>query len=292
GVCLGAACAVKWSGIFFLLAFAVMSLMWDAGARRAIGLRKPYGSAARRDLPTALVAMAALPGVVYLVSWTGWFVSSLGYGRNWAQATSNGPFYFVFDSLRSWIDYHLMVLGFHTDLTSTHPYQSEPWQWPLLLRPVAFFYEGPQNACGGGNCSQAVLGVGTPIIWFAALAAMVAMIAWYVATRDWRAGSVLLAYAAGWLPWFYYAVADNRTMFLFYMIPVVPFMILAIVLAAGLLIGPAWAKPRRRMLGAAAVGALALLALINFWWLYPVFTAEILPYQDWYDRMLFKKGWI
>ncbi|MFC7592581.1 hypothetical protein ACFQYP_59310 [Nonomuraea antimicrobica] len=38
----GAACAVKWSGIFFLLAFAVLSLMWDAGARRALGLREPY----------------------------------------------------------------------------------------------------------------------------------------------------------------------------------------------------------------------------------------------------------
>ncbi|WP_037973056.1 phospholipid carrier-dependent glycosyltransferase, partial [Streptosporangium amethystogenes] len=42
GLCLGAACAVKWSGIFFLVAFAVMSLVWDAGARRAIGLRRPY----------------------------------------------------------------------------------------------------------------------------------------------------------------------------------------------------------------------------------------------------------
>ena len=112
---------------------------------------------------------------------------------------------------------------------------SEPWQWPLLLRPVAFHYEGKQGACAGGaDCSEAVLGVGTPVIWFAALAALLALIVWYVATRDWRAGAVLLSYAVGWLPWFYFAIAYNRTMFLFYAIPMVPFMVLAITLCAGL----------------------------------------------------------
>ncbi|WP_051753416.1 hypothetical protein [Streptosporangium amethystogenes] len=118
------------------------------------------------------------------------------------------------------------------------------------------------------------------------------MVAWYVATRDWRAGAVLLGYAAGWLPWFYWAIADNRTMFLFYAIPMVPFMILAIVLAAGMIIGPSDALPGRRMAGAAIVGAFALLALVNFWWLHPVLTAEIIPYAEWNSRMLFKKGWI
>ena len=39
-------------------------------------------------------------------------------------------------------------------------------------------------------------------------------------------------------------------------------------------------------------GLSALLALVNFWWLYPVLTAEIVPYAEWSSRMLFKKGWI
>uniref|UniRef100_UPI002029B247 dolichyl-phosphate-mannose--protein mannosyltransferase n=1 Tax=Sphaerisporangium fuscum TaxID=2835868 RepID=UPI002029B247 len=81
GVCLGAACAVKWSGVFFLIAFAVMSLMWDAGARKAIGLRRPYGSALRQDAPTALLPMALVPALTYLVSWTGWFATPYGWGR-------------------------------------------------------------------------------------------------------------------------------------------------------------------------------------------------------------------
>ncbi|MFB9882131.1 dolichyl-phosphate-mannose--protein mannosyltransferase [Planobispora siamensis] len=291
GACLGAACAVKWSGIFFLAAFAIMSLVWDAGARRAIGLRSPYRGALDKDAPTALLAMGLVPAAVYTASWAGWFASPLGWGRGWEQATSQGPFFFVFDSVRSWLSYHFQVLGFHTGLNGSHSYQSEPWEWPLLLRPVAFHWEGSAPGCDAGRCAREVLGVGTPVIWYGALAALIATVVWYVATRDWRAGAVLLAYAAGWLPWLYYAVADNRTMYLFYMLPAVPFMILAIVLAAGLVIGPAGVPPNRRALGAALVGTFALLALANFWWLHPVLSAELMPYQEWSRRMLLGR-WI
>ncbi|MET8162531.1 phospholipid carrier-dependent glycosyltransferase, partial [Sphaerisporangium sp. NPDC005289] len=292
GACLGAACAIKWSGIFFLIAFAIMSLVWDAGARRAVGLRRPFSGMFRHDVPTSLVAVAVVPALTYMASWTGWFATAYGYGRNWTQATSSGWVYFVFNSLRSWWDYQWMVLSFHTGLNSTHPYQSWPWQWPLLLRPVAFFYESPTGGCKADKCSQAVLGVGTPIIWYGAVVALIALIAWYVATRDWRAGAVLLAYGVGWLPWVYYAIADHRTMFLFYTAPMLPFMILALTLAAGLLIGPAnGANPRRRIIGAALSGAFVLVALVNFWWLYPVIAAEIIPYDDWHRRMLLDR-WI
>ncbi|MFC4592357.1 phospholipid carrier-dependent glycosyltransferase, partial [Sphaerisporangium corydalis] len=94
-----------------------------------------------------------------------------------------------------------------------------------------------------------------------------------------------------WLPWFYYAIADHRTMFLFYVAPMLPFMILALTLAAGLLIGPAMGDSTRRPVGAAVVGAFMLLALVNFWWLHPVLTAEVIPFDDWNRRMLFR-SWI
>jgi dolichyl-phosphate-mannose--protein O-mannosyl transferase len=291
GLCLGAACATKWSGVFFLIGFAVMSLVWDAGARRAVGLRRPYFGTLSLDLPTGAVALGVVPAVTYIASWTGWFVSALGYGRNWAQATSAGPVYFVLDTARSWWNYQWMVLGFHTGLETKHPYQSEPWQWPLLLRPVAFYWGENPKGCGGPNCAAAVLGTGTPIIWYGAILALIAMIAWYVATRDWRGGAVLLAFALGWLPWFYYAISDNRTMFQFYAVPMVPFMILALTLAAGLIIGPVSAPPARRVVGASVVGAFTLLALVNFWWLHPVLAGDLITYDEWHRRMLFN-SWI
>ncbi|MFC6086466.1 dolichyl-phosphate-mannose--protein mannosyltransferase [Sphaerisporangium aureirubrum] len=289
GLCLGAACATKWSGIFFLIAFAVMSVVWDAGARRAVGLRRPYRGALTLDAPATSLAMGLIPAGVYVASWTGWFATTWGYGRNWTEATSSGPAYFVFSSLRSWFSYHFQVLGFHTGLASKHAYQSWPWEWPLLVRPVAFHYTSPP--CSAGSCAQAVLGVGTPVIWYGSVIALIGLIAWYVSSRDWRAGAVLLAFAVGWLPWFYYAISDHRTMFLFYAAPMLPFMILAIVLMAGSILGPEGVASTRRAAAAAGVGAFMLLALINFWWLYPVISAETIPYDDWYRRMLFR-SWI
>ncbi|MGI5273433.1 dolichyl-phosphate-mannose--protein mannosyltransferase [Nonomuraea sp. CA-218870] len=297
GVCLGLAMSVKWSGLFFAVAFAAMSVMWDFGARRAVGLRDPYRGALTKDVPNALAGLAAAPFAAYMVTWAGWFANATGYGRNWDQAVSSGPIFFVIDSARSWVKYQWQVFTFHEGLETSHPYMSEPWTWPLLLRPVAFHYEGDRTGCGATTCSEAVLGVGTPLIWFGGLAALVALVAWYFATRDWRAGAVLLAYAMGWLPWFYFAIASNRTMFLFYAIPMVPFMILAITLCAGWIIGPAAVGPdgrptSRRMYGALAVGAFALFTLINFWWLHPVLSAELIPYMEWKGRMLFSERWI
>ncbi|KAB8191315.1 phospholipid carrier-dependent glycosyltransferase [Nonomuraea phyllanthi] len=293
GLCLGAACAVKWSGIFFLIAFAVLSLVWDMGARRAVGLREPYRGAFSYDLPGAFASMVLVPAATFMASWTGWFVTDGGWGRNWERATSSGPIFFVVDSVRSWLKYQLEVLGYHSNLHEYHPYMSEPWSWPLLIRPVSFHYppDLPPSACGADKCSQAVLGVGTPALWYAAALALVGLIAWYVATRDWRAGATLLAFGAGWLPWFYYAIADDRTMYLFYMIPVVPFMVLALVLVSGLALGRRDAPAGRRSAGAAAVGALALIVLINFGWLYPVLAAETITQAEWWARMLMR-SWV
>ncbi|MGI5290741.1 dolichyl-phosphate-mannose--protein mannosyltransferase [Nonomuraea polychroma] len=287
GACLGAACAVKWSGVFFWLAFAALSLIWDAGAGRALGLR-PRLSAALQGLTGAF---ALAPATVYVLSWSGWFLRAEGWGRNWEQATQAGPGFFVFDSLRSWLGYQLQVLGFHTGLETPHSYMSEPWQWPLLQRPVAFHYLSPPNACAAEDCSQAVLGVGTPALWYFALPALVVLIARYAAVRDWRAGAVLLGYGAGWLPWFYYAIADNRTMYLFYMLPVVPFMVLALVIVAGLAHGPGGMVSIRRAMGAAVVGAGALIVLVNFWWLYPILSGETIPHAAWWARMLMR-SWV
>ncbi|GLW25677.1 dolichyl-phosphate-mannose--protein mannosyltransferase [Microbispora triticiradicis] len=291
GLCLGAATATKWTGVLFVVAFAVMAFAWDRGARRAVGLRRPGRQAVRLDLPLVLAWLCAVPAVAYVVSFAGWLASAGGYGRNWDRASANGWAYFVVDSLRSLIDYQSQVLGFHQGLRAHHDYQSDPWGWPLLARPVLFYYRSSTGACGARSCSQAILGTGTPVVWYAGLLALLAMVVWHLTTRDWRAGAAVLGYAAGWLPWCYFALADRRTTFLFYLLPALPFLILAIVLACGLVLGPPGASAVRRSTGAALVGAFALLALADFWWLSPVLTAVPVPYDAWLSRMLLP-GWV
>ena len=92
---------------------------------------------------------------------------------------------------------------------------------------------------------------------------------------------------SGWLPWFAY---DSRPLFFFYAIAMIPFSAMAVALCAGRILGDARAGDRR-MVGAIVVGAFVALVAVNFAYLYPILTDQLMPYQSWLSRMWFKT-WI
>ena len=54
--------------------------------------------------------------------------------------------------------------------------------------------------------------------------------------RDWRAGAILCGLFAGYLPWFF---LGNRTIYSFYEVAFVPWVVLACVYVLGLIVGGA-----------------------------------------------------
>jgi dolichyl-phosphate-mannose-protein mannosyltransferase len=290
GVCIGLACAAKWDAIWYLVGFAALTVAWDAGARRAAGLSRHVRGALResRWLP---VWFGLVPLAVYVTTWAGWFFSSSGYDRQWAA--QHGDHVPVVSALASFVEYQKQILQFHLGLTTHHPYQSQPWTWLVMSRPVAFSWACP--AVGRGTCAssnaQEVLAIGTPVIWWASIATLIVCLAWWLTRRDWRAGAVLLGVAVGWLPWFWFALHDHRTEFFFYALEFEPFLILSITLCLGLIIGSAQASATRRTLGAAVIGAYLLGALLNFAYLYPVIAGQVIPYSSWLSHMWYH-GWI
>jgi dolichyl-phosphate-mannose--protein O-mannosyl transferase len=291
GVCIGLALASKWDAIWYLLGLAALVIAWDVGARRAAGVPGGFLGTVRRHrwLP---VWFGVLPVVVYLISWAGWFFSSSGYDRQWAG--QNGIHTPVISALASFVQYQKQILQFHLGLTTHHPYQSQPWTWLVMSRPVAFFWQcpagGTHGACAGAK-AQEVLAIGTPLIWWASIATLLVCVAWWLTRRDWRAGALLLAVVVGWLPWFWFALHDHRTEFFFYALEFEPYLILSITLCLGLIIGSARASAMRRTVGAAVVGAYLLGVLLNFAYLYPVLAARVIPYSSWLSHMWYH-GWI
>ena len=64
-----------------------------------------------------------------------------------------------------------------------------------------------------------ILLLGTPVLWWSFLPALVGTVWFGIARRDWRAGAILARPSpAGLLPWFWYEL-DGRTMFYFYAAP-------------------------------------------------------------------------
>ena len=288
GVCLGLAYGSKWNGIWYIPAFLALTVTWDIGARRAAGFSTPSPAAGARYAAGRLGAMAVVPTLTYLATWSGWLFTSTGYDRQWAA--QNGIHIPVVSALVSLYQYNRAILAFNLGLMTHHPYQSKPWTWLVMSRPVSFFWcptTGAHPACSGGR-AQEVLAIGTPLIWWTSIITLVICLGWWLTRRDWRAGAVLLGVAAGWLPWFTYAA---RTQFYFYAVSFVPFLVLSITLCMGLLIGPATASAGRRALGASLAGVYLLGVLVNFAYLYPVLAAQVIPYSQWLDRMWYH-GWI
>lgn len=288
---LGCALAVKWSAIWYVPVFALLVLVWEAGARRSAGVSRPWRGTLR-EVPWLVVGGVVILAV-YLASWTGWFATDHGYFRHWlADSGQDEPP--VIGALQNLIHYHVEALTFHHGLDSFHPYQSWPWQWLLLAGPTTFHWAGGGD-CGAVSCASVVILLGTPALWWAFLPALAALLWLGISRRDWRAAPILLGAAAGIAPWFLY---PDRTMFYFYALPSEPFLILAVVYVLGAIMTPRPGGQQvifgfdRRAFGTVVAGTFVLLVALNFMYFYPIYTAETIPYQEWQERMWLGNRWI
>ena len=261
GIALGAAVSTKWSGLYFLVVFLALALLIEMRSR---GIREMR----IRDGIRILIALP-ITGVIYLLSWTGWLISD----RGWARTSDS-------NSLIALWNFHREIYGFHSNLDAEHPYRSHPWSWLVMGRPTSFFYESPKG-CGEEQCSQEVLALGNPLIWWFGTIALATLIGYFLSRRDQKSLLVLSAFAAGFLPWFLF---PDRTMFTFYAISILPFLILAIAYLAREL---ELHHPRARAVLATASVATFLL----FLYFLPINVAEVITYDQWQSRM-WLESWI
>ncbi len=288
GLCIG----TKWSGLYFLAVFGLMTVLWELGARRAAGIHRWFAATLLRDAPQAALTMVGTALVTYLVSWTGWFRSSTGWDRTWAAQNPPGALDgWLPDAVRSLWHYHVDMWNFHVGLHSHHDYASNPWSWLIQARPTSFYYQGPtlgEQGCTVESCSKAIIDLGNPAVWWAATLAVPVLVFWWALARDWRAGAVLAGLVAGYVPWLQY---QDRTIFTFYSVAFVPWVVLAVTYVAGLVMGPGDASLTRRRWGRGIVGAYVVLVAALFVFFWPVYTAQVIPYEHWTWRMWFR-SWV
>jgi dolichyl-phosphate-mannose--protein O-mannosyl transferase len=270
GMALGAAAAVKWSGAYVALGIMVLVVAWEIAARRraddpsvaARTFRAASWLAVRQELPRSLVLLGVVPILVYLASYIGRMPGEL-IGPPWEPGTV----------WRGIWEHQADMLGFHTTLAGSHPYESPPWSWLLLKRPVAFFFEPD------GAAYREILSMGNPFTWWAGAAGLLGVgVAWLRSGASiWRPEPVLLAAAlAAYLPWLILS-GDRSQVFIWYLLPSIPFLYAAL----GLVAAAAWRTLAGRVLG----GAFAVAVLASFAFFFPILTALPLAPDDWRSRM-------
>ncbi|GIU98039.1 MAG: hypothetical protein KatS3mg013_1842 [Actinomycetota bacterium] len=299
GVAFGAATAVKWSGAFALGAAGVLVLAWATG-RHGPGLGRGRALAralAREGLPI-VVGLGLVPLLVYLLTWWPWLHHM---GHDPVREPVAAAAALAREHLDMWRYQAETIREFEEvdgTRTPTHPYYSRPWRWPVLGRPVLFYSE-----LDDGTVSQ-ILAIGNPAIAWASVPALVACAVLWWRARDRAAGFLVLAFLGQWLPWF----LVPRPQFSFYLLPMTPYLVLAVVLALrrladarivvrdaeGLVAtnpetgGPAVsrARPYRPFV----VAYLAIAAALTVWF-WPVLVARTISEDRWRAIVWFR-AWI
>jgi dolichyl-phosphate-mannose-protein mannosyltransferase len=297
GVLFGLCCAVKWSGIYFLAAFALYVVGTDVLLRRRAGVRFWALAGLLKQAPVVFVSMIPTALVAYLLGWTGWFVTSGGYDRHAIEdggtKAATGLFAWVPIQIQDLWQWTSQIYIFHTTLDSPHPYKAPAALWLIIARPTSMWWDGNAGTCGDGSCVSAITDLPNPLIWYAAVAASIYLLVRFIRKREWQAALILMGFVGGYLPWLQY---PNRTMFFFYSIAFEPYMLLALAATIGLMVvRPPAADSADEMVAAESsyglrirrtvVAVFVVAAVVISAFFFPISAGLPVPYWFWHIHM-------
>lgn len=246
GISVGLAVASKWSGVLIVPALLPLLIAWAPAGRR------------RRQALIAMAWLVAVPLAVYAASYVGRLHAGIA---GWPHAFARRQ---------------LHMLRFHAGLSGENQYQSRPWEWLAIRRPVAYYFSAH------GDRYREVIAIGSPFVWWTGAAGALAG-AWTALRARSAAGpEAVVAACAGatYLPWLLLA-GDRGFVFITYMLPTVPFL----CLGAALLARRLWtARP-----GQAVVSIVTAAAVAWFAFYYPVLTARPLHGDEWQQRIFLRQ---
>lgn len=260
GVCIGAGFAVKWIGLASLGVILAMYLAAKSAEQWGIIRRVVPNNEIMRHLGTVhpdlfLTCCVLLPVVVYASS----FIIHIG----------QNPEYHFFELQRQ-------IYGYHAHLQAEHGYASPWWSWPLLMRPVSYFWQHDH----ANQTVTTILNLGNPLLWWFTIPAVFFGLWMALFRKHFGASFAILAIVFHYLPF----SMISRISYLYHYMGALPFAI--ILLAFGVL--KLWRFEGWRREIAAFVVLLIILSAVYF---YPIWTALPMPVGAYYQRMWFL-NWI
>jgi dolichyl-phosphate-mannose--protein O-mannosyl transferase len=242
GLSLGIALSCKWTNLAALGIIIVwIVLKWQEISAR----QKPW---------VLFLFLIVLPTIIYVSSFAIWFHS-------------------INDLYSKMIDWHKQTYNFHKNLQAGHPYASRWWSWPILVRPVWFYFNENNNIVTG------IFALGNPLIWWGSLSALIFSI-WNYFYMKIKNNSLLFCFLGiilTYLPW----VFIKRIEFNYYFGSTLIFEILILSYVLKLF----WHDNKKSIL------TYLILVVIIFLFFYPILMAY--PISEQYYRMhLWFQKWI
>lgn len=157
GLFFGLGAASKWIAFYgaagLALLFFVTKVSEYNDYKKLISKQPPKGSWVYKFIPHytgytfayCIFAFILLPLIIYILSYIPWMqVPGEGHGLNLFFKNS------------------MSMLKYHSDLVDTHSYQSSWWEWPIMVKPMAFYFGSDLEP----NMASKIFTMGNPAIWW------------------------------------------------------------------------------------------------------------------------------
>ena len=201
----------------------------------------------------------------------------------------------LFNTQFSFIEKHQQMMGYHQTMVSNneHPYCSNWFTWPLMLRPIAYFFESYTLADSGISMVRSIHLFPNPILSLLSFISVIIMsISWVKLFLNWINMNlvckeffifsfILLGYFCNLVPW----MIVERCTFIYHYQPSAIFGFLALAWYLGKwLEAQEWSKRITSCL-------ILLLILVAFLYWLPIQLGIPMENFQFYDRMRLK-SWI
>jgi dolichyl-phosphate-mannose-protein mannosyltransferase len=269
GISFGASVGTKWNGLWFLsgvyliwiAAWIINWLHYSTVINEKKQLRIPLFSYLRpliypsinkvdAEIQTPLQNLTQL-NIFQMLFYLG-IIPALIYSIIWIP-------HLQLDKKYGFIEVHQQILNFHLHMggnsATVHPYCAAWYKWPLMTRPMAYYYQtahsftdplpvfGPALPGDTGKVIYDVHAMGNPFLWWFGVAAMLFLVEMLIlqtvnywakekrfsvpknlSVDTWIALYIILNYVANLLPW----VGVTRCVFIYHYMSAVVFVFVAI----------------------------------------------------------------
>ncbi|MBD2355759.1 phospholipid carrier-dependent glycosyltransferase [Tolypothrix sp. FACHB-123] len=251
GISFGASIGTKWNGLWFLLgAYLIWLTAWVFRWLHAYLNRQSRATHQDEKVQTPLQKLTQIN--IFQMGFYLGIIPALIYSLIWIP-------HLQLDTKYGFIEVHRQILNFHLQLggnsPDVHPYCAAWYKWPLMTRPMAYYYQtahnftdplpvmGPNLSAANGKVIYDVHAMGNPFLWWTGMVAMLFLGGWLLskvvipwrkhqqlsvpanlAVDTWIGLFIVLNYAANLLPW----VKVTRCVFIYHYMCAVVFVFLAI----------------------------------------------------------------
>lgn len=220
----------------------------------AVQVRKNYIRNTVITLALCVLFFILIPAVIYCASYIP--ILKSGGGK---------PISYIWENQKNMFNYH-------SGLDASHPFASPWYEWPLLIKPMWYYWN---KALSGTEKMSSIAAFGNPAVWLVGTAAIITLIisSFLKKRPDKTAIFIIIAYLSQYLPW----VLITRSMFIYHYFAAVPFFIIAIAYYIKSL------EERGKIDNHHIYAYLALVVLL-FIFFYPVLSG--LPISSEYGKLL------